>query len=91
MASRVPIKWKLGERQKLEILLREGNTISNISKIMDLSFYNINLEIKRGLSEEAYTKSKKALYSHKLAIVNEMKEVLGNEQFEYIKEYIDEY
>ncbi len=84
--TRNPVKWKLVERQKLELLLKEGNTITHISKIMNLSGHNIRVEMKRGLSEEAFLKGKKTLYNHKLAIITEIKECIGEEQFEYIKE-----
>ena len=87
------IDWSIKDRERLQILCREGFTIARIVEVFDVSRVVINKELQRGLTEEEWSERRYVKYSIKNAILSEAKEKLGEEKFEYlinIKEHGDE-
>jgi len=87
------IDWSIKDRERLQVLCREGFTIARIVEVFDVSRVVINKELQRGLTEEEWSERRYVKYSIKNAILSEAKEKLGEEKFEYlinIKEHGDE-
>lgn len=82
--------WTLETRRHLEHLLSEGFSVNQIRELIGGATVTILKEIKRGVSEKEYDQKRFVKYSVEQAIINEVLETLGKEQFDVLVEAIKE-
>lgn len=90
MASKHELKrktcWDTDLRMQLKYMLSEGIMQKEIIKDFDISRDTLKSELKRGLTAEEFAEKRYLKYLPVRAIVTEIKELFGDDVFNYIFE-----
>lgn len=90
MSSGKARNFDIEKRKKLAFLLKEGFNIKTIAESINVSRQSIYRELKKGLTSEEYEYGRHIKYSPKRAIESDVKQFIGKESLELLKEYYKE-
>ncbi len=80
------MSFTLKKRQQIEVYLKEGYMLKDISKMCDISLSTLLNEIKKGLTPDEYKSKRYVKYNHIRAIASLITIRIGTEQLEALLE-----
>lgn len=84
--SRPKSSWSIAEREEIQFLMREYFSIQKAAEKLGISRYRLSEEVERGTTEQEYKERRYAKYDVDRAIESEARTLLGEENYNRLKE-----